>query len=198
MADGTVLQDTLDTTLGRSMFNEILPQDLGYVDRSIPEPVPSAIVFLTRILILLWNVMQPFSYASSAIKAMGYKYSTRAAMTVSISDMTVPPQKPEMIKNDVVVLIKTIKKCLCQLLISCFPSLDNLVVTLLIGDPTHLVVLCNLVNSCLSLLNLSRSSSWLVCVDLWQTQLVRQSNFLLNQTSVKVLTYWSTSFPLMG
>ena len=36
MADGTVLQDTLDTTLGRSMFNEILPQDLGYVDRSIP------------------------------------------------------------------------------------------------------------------------------------------------------------------
>ena len=37
MADGTVLQDTLDTTLGRSMFNEILPQDLGYVDRSIPE-----------------------------------------------------------------------------------------------------------------------------------------------------------------
>ena len=32
-----------------------------------------------------------------AIKAMGYKYSTRAAMTVSISDMTVPPQKPEMI-----------------------------------------------------------------------------------------------------
>ncbi len=33
------------------------------------------------------------------IKAMGYKYSTRAAMTVSISDMTVPPQKPQMIKR---------------------------------------------------------------------------------------------------
>ena len=33
------------------------------------------------------------------IKAMGYKYSTRAAMTVSISDMTVPPQKPQMIKE---------------------------------------------------------------------------------------------------
>ena len=132
MADGTVLQDTLDTTLGRSMFNEILPQDLGYVDRSIPENALKLEVDfhvgkkqLKQILEKVINVHGATQTAITLddIKAIGYKFSTRAAMTVS--------------------------------------------------------------------------SSWLVCVDLWQTQLVRQSNFLLNQTSVKDLTYWSTSFPLM-
>ena len=108
MADGTVLQDTLDTTLGRSMFNEILPQDLGYVDRSIPENALKLEVDfhvgkkqLKQILEKVINTHGATKTAEvlDSIKAMGYKYSTRAAMTVSISDMTVPPQKPEMIKK---------------------------------------------------------------------------------------------------
>ena len=106
MADGTVLQDTLDTTLG--MFNEILPQDLGYVDRSIPENALKLEVDfhvgkkqLKQILEKVINTHGATKTAEvlDSIKAMGYKYSTRAAMTVSISDMTVPPQKPEMIKK---------------------------------------------------------------------------------------------------
>ena len=108
MADGTVLQDTLDTTLGRSMFNEILPQDLGYVDRSIPENALKLEVDfhvgkkqLKQILEKVINTHGATATAEvlDAVKAIGYKYSTRAAMTVSISDMTVPPQKPQMIQQ---------------------------------------------------------------------------------------------------
>ena len=106
MADGTVLQDTLDTTLGRSMFNEILPQDLGYVDRSIPENALKLEVDFhvgkKQLKQILEKVINTHGASKTAevlddVKAIGYKYSTRAAMTVSISDMTVPEKKGEML-----------------------------------------------------------------------------------------------------
>ena len=107
MADGTIQQGTVESTLGRFIFNEILPQDLGFVDRSIPENAMKLEVDfhvgkkqLKQILEKVINTHGATKTAEvlDSIKAMGYKYSTRAAMTVSISDMTVPPQKPEMIK----------------------------------------------------------------------------------------------------
>ena len=108
MADGTVLTQNVDSTLGRFIFNEILPQDLGFVDRSVPgNELKLEVDFhvgkkgLKQILEKVINTHGATKTAEvlDDIKAMGYKYSTRAAMTVSISDMTVPPEKPQLIEN---------------------------------------------------------------------------------------------------
>ena len=108
LADGREVTGTVESTLGRFLFNEILPQDLGYVDRSIPgNELLLEVDFLVgkkQLKQILEKVINTHGATKTAevldsIKAMGYKYSTRAAMTVSISDMTVPPQKPEMIQN---------------------------------------------------------------------------------------------------
>ncbi len=103
---GNPLTETVTSTLGRFLFNEILPQDLGYVDRSIPgNEMKLEVDFLVakkQLKQILEKVINTHGATKTAevlddIKSMGYKYSTRAAMTVSISDMTVPPQKPELI-----------------------------------------------------------------------------------------------------
>ena len=108
MEDGTVMQQNVSSTLGRFLFNEILPQDLGYVDRTVPgNELALEVDFLVakkQLKQILEKVINTHGATKTAevldyIKATGYKYSTRAAMTVSISDMTVPPQKPEMIKQ---------------------------------------------------------------------------------------------------
>ncbi len=108
MPDGSVLTGNVESTLGRFLFNEILPQDLGFVDRSIPgNELLLEVDFLVgkkQLKQILEKVINTHGATKTAevldaIKATGYKYSTRAAMTVSISDMTVPPQKSEMIQN---------------------------------------------------------------------------------------------------
>ncbi len=108
LEDGTVLQETVESTLGRFLFNEILPQDLGFVDRSIPgNELKLEVDFLVGkkgLKQILEKVINTHGATKTAevlddIKATGYKYSTQAAMTVSISDMTVPPEKPELIKK---------------------------------------------------------------------------------------------------
>ncbi|MDE7435574.1 MAG: DNA-directed RNA polymerase subunit beta' [Lachnospiraceae bacterium] len=106
MPDGTVKSGVIDSTLGRFIFNEIIPQDLGFVDRSKEENEllleVDFHVAKKQLKQILEKVINTHGATKTAevlddIKSMGYKYSTRAAMTVSISDMTVPPQKPEMI-----------------------------------------------------------------------------------------------------
>ena len=106
LPDGTVISDIVESTLGRFIFNEILPQDLGFVDRSVPENALKLEVDfhvgkkgLKQILEKVINIHGASRMAEvlDDIKSTGYKYSTRAAMTVSISDMTVPAQKPEML-----------------------------------------------------------------------------------------------------
>ena len=106
LEDGTVMQQNVSSTLGRFLFNEILPQDLGYVDRTVPgNELALEVDFLVakkQLKQILEKVINTHGATKTAevldyIKATGYKYSTRAAMTVSISDMTVPPQKPEML-----------------------------------------------------------------------------------------------------
>ncbi len=101
-----IITKNVKTTLGRLIFNEIIPQDLGFVDRTNPETVLDyEIDFhvgkkgLKKILEKVINTHGATRTAEvlDNIKAMGYKYSTRAAMTVSVSDMTVPAQKKQMI-----------------------------------------------------------------------------------------------------
>ena len=105
---GEVLEGTVESTLGRFLFNEILPQDLGFVDRSVPgNELLLEVDFHVgkkQLKQILEKVINTHGQTKTAevlddIKATGYKYSTRAAMTVSISDMTVPPQKPQMIQQ---------------------------------------------------------------------------------------------------
>ncbi|MDO4285547.1 MAG: DNA-directed RNA polymerase subunit beta' [Eubacteriales bacterium] len=106
--NGEEITGMVDSTLGRFLFNEILPQDLGYVDRTDPENFLKLEVdfhvtkkLLKQILQRIIDTHGTFKTAEvlDLIKAMGYKYSTRAAMTVSISDMTVPAQKKELLER---------------------------------------------------------------------------------------------------
>ena len=108
MPDGTVKTGTIESTIGRFIFNEIIPQDLGFVDRSIPgNELKLEVDFhvakkqLKQILEKVINVHGATQTAVTLddIKAIGYKYSTRAAMTVSVSDMTVPASKPKLIAD---------------------------------------------------------------------------------------------------
>ena len=104
--EGKTVSGIVESTLGRFLFNEILPQDLGYVDRSKPEnlllPEVDFHVGKKQLKQILEKVINIHGASVTAevldlIKSTGYKYSTRAAMTVSISDMTVPAQKKEML-----------------------------------------------------------------------------------------------------
>ena len=108
LADGTEKSGFVETTVGLLIFNENIPQDLGFVDRSNPDNVLRYEVDFhvgkKQIKQILEKVINTHGATTTAevldnVKAMGYKYSTQAAMTVSISDMTVPPQKPQMIED---------------------------------------------------------------------------------------------------
>ena len=109
-ADGTErkISKFLYTTLGRFIFNEASPQDLGIVDRNDPEHfLDLEVDYLVKkkelkgILEKCINTHGATMTAETldAIKSLGYKYSTRAAMTVSVSDMTVPPEKERIINE---------------------------------------------------------------------------------------------------
>ncbi|MDC7293086.1 DNA-directed RNA polymerase subunit beta' [Butyrivibrio sp. DSM 10294] len=104
--DGEIVNGIVESTLGRFLFNEIIPQDLGFVDRSNPENYFKLEVDfmvgkkqLKNIVTAMINTHGTFATAEvlDMIKSTGYHYSTRAAMTVSIADMTVPKQKQEML-----------------------------------------------------------------------------------------------------
>ena len=108
LPDGTEVSGFTETTVGLLIFNENIPQDLGFIDRSKAE---NALKFEVEFHVgkkqikqILEKVINTHGATTTAevldnVEAMGYKYSTQAAMTVSISDMTVPPQKPQMIAD---------------------------------------------------------------------------------------------------
>ena len=122
MPDKRVLTGTVQTTVGRILFNEIIPQDLGFVDRSIPgnelKPEIGFLVKKKQCKQILEKVINVHGLSKTAevlddIKAIGYKYSTIASMTVSISDMTVPATKPKLIedaKNTVDLIAKNYRR----------------------------------------------------------------------------------------
>lgn len=104
--DGNEISGIVESTLGRFIFNEIIPQDLGFVDRTKPEnlllPEVDFHVGKKGLKQILEKVINTHGATRTAevlddIKSIGYKYSTKAAMTVSISDMTVPEEKPAML-----------------------------------------------------------------------------------------------------
>ncbi|MEE0853976.1 DNA-directed RNA polymerase subunit beta' [Eubacterium ventriosum] len=106
--EGKEISGIIDTTLGRCLFNEILPQDLGFVKRETDEDYLKLEVDFhvgkKQLKQILEKVINNHGATKTAevldnIKAMGYKFSTRAAMTVSISDMTVPESKKQILAD---------------------------------------------------------------------------------------------------
>ena len=104
--DGVEVKKTIVTTVGRIIFNEPIPQDLGYVDRSDPEHMfdheISFQVGKKQLGDIIDRCIQKYGFTISAevldsIKALGYKYSTKGAITISVADMTVPSAKYDMI-----------------------------------------------------------------------------------------------------
>jgi len=105
---GVKEQRIIESTLGRFIFNEVLDQNLGFVDRSLDENfLKLEIDFLVKkkeLKQILEKCMANLGATRTAeimdaVKSLGYKYSTIAAMTVSVSDMTVPPEKAEILKE---------------------------------------------------------------------------------------------------
>ena len=104
--DGEVLHRVIRTTVGRIIFNEPIPQDLGYVDRTDPEHMFDHEISFKVGKKQLGKIIDRciekhgFTVATEVldnVKALGYKYSTIGAITISIADMTVPEAKKELI-----------------------------------------------------------------------------------------------------
>ena len=105
-AEGEEISAVVESTLGRFLFNEVIPQDLGIVDRSIPgNELKLEVDYLVgkkQLKPILEKVINLHGAVKTAevlddVKAIGYHYSTKAAITVSISDIIVPSDKQEML-----------------------------------------------------------------------------------------------------
>ena len=102
--DGEEKSAIVDATYGRLIFNKRIPQDLGYVDRSV-DPFGLEVNFTTtskklKEIVDLTIKYHGFAEAASVldnIKAMGYKYSTRSALSIAVYDMTIPPKKKQLL-----------------------------------------------------------------------------------------------------
>ena len=106
--DGEIYSQLIETTMGRIIFNDPIPQDLGYVDRSKPENMfKLEVEFLVgkkQLGQIIEKCIRMHGTATTAevldrIKAQGFKYSTRSAITVAVCDAVIPPQKKELMEE---------------------------------------------------------------------------------------------------
>ncbi len=102
--DGVEQSKIIDATYGRLIFNSKIPQDLGYVDRA-KDPFSLEVDFATtskKLKEIVDRTIKIHGFAEAAavldnIKAMGYKYSTRSSLSISVYDMTIPPEKKQLL-----------------------------------------------------------------------------------------------------
>ncbi len=107
LEDGTVKSGIIDATLGRLIFNQSIPQDLHFIERNednILDLEINRVVTKDELGKIIDNCIKYHGISKTAevldfIKDTGYKYSTRAAISISVSDMTVPPQKKVIIEE---------------------------------------------------------------------------------------------------
>ena len=106
--DGKIARGIIETSVGRLIFNEIIPQDLGFVDRTKPENEflleVNGLVKKGEVKRLLERIMdvhgpEKIALVLDDIKTLGYKYSTKAAMTVSIDDIKVPESRERLLSE---------------------------------------------------------------------------------------------------
>ena len=104
--DGVEQSKIIDATYGRLIFNTKIPQDLGYVDRSV-DPFSLEIGFAAtskKLKEIVDRTIRLHGFAEAAavldnIKEMGYKYSTRSSLSISVYDMTIPPAKKQLLED---------------------------------------------------------------------------------------------------
>ena len=105
--EGVTERRLIDTTLGKLIFNENIPQDLGFQPRTCLDDMFKLEIDKVVVKKDLGNIVERCfrvhgvnicAQVLDNIKAMGYKYSTRGAITVAVSDIIIPPEKPEMLK----------------------------------------------------------------------------------------------------
>ena len=106
--NGEMCSALVDTTIGKIIFNNPIPQDLGFVDRSIPENMfKFEVDFLVKkggLKKIIDKCIKKHGTARTSrllddIKAQGYKYSTKGAITVAVCDAVIPPEKKEIIAD---------------------------------------------------------------------------------------------------
>ncbi len=117
--DGVERTGIIDCTAGRLIFNEPIPQDLGFVDRTNPETMldleVSFLVTKKELGKIINMAIHKHGFTKSAellddLKALGFKYSTKGAMTISVSDMVIPKEKYEYIHESEKVIADIEKK----------------------------------------------------------------------------------------
>ena len=123
--DGRKVTKMISSTLGRFIFNEGLPQDLGFVDRSLPEndlvPEVNFLVAKKQLKQIIDKCINTHGATKTAevldyIKSTGYKYSTISAITVSVSDMTIPASKKDLLaeaEQKIAMITKDYRRGLC-------------------------------------------------------------------------------------
>ena len=113
--DGELKHKLVQTTVGRLIYNEAIPQDLGFVDRNDPEtmfePEVNFVVGKKQLGKIIDKCITKHGFTESAkvlddIKDLGYHYSTRGSLTVAIADMTVPQKKYDLIAETEKEIIK--------------------------------------------------------------------------------------------
>ena len=106
--DGKMEYRIIDATVGRLIYNEPIPQDLGFVDRSVPghefDLEVSFLVGKKQLGKIIDKCIRKHGFTIATemldrIKALGYKYSTKGAISVSIADMVVPAIKYDLVKQ---------------------------------------------------------------------------------------------------
>ena len=105
--DGVMHSKVIDTTLGRLIFNSKIPQSLGYVDRTDPDKLLDLEIDFVctskKLKDIVDRCIRCHGFPTAAavlddIKAMGYKYSTRSGISISVYDMTIPPEKAPILR----------------------------------------------------------------------------------------------------
>ena len=117
--DGEMRYQIINATVGRLIFNEPIPQDLGFVDRSKPENAfeleISFLVGKKKLGVIIDKCIRKHGFTIATemldrVKALGYKYSTKGAITVSIADMAIPEKKYELVEEAEAEAVKIDRK----------------------------------------------------------------------------------------
>lgn len=202
------------------IYNDGLPQDLGFVKRDTPESylrleldtefIGSARAIgkkhLSRIVEACFKTgaAPKASYVLDAIKERGYKYSTLAALTTSVFDMKIPPEKAEIVDHAEAEVSKIAKKYARGLLneeerylavISQWDNATDKVAGLLKkqGEEDKFNPIWMMRTPALAALS-TRLSSFRACADSWSTRRVKRSRFPSNPVSETGFPFWNISF----
>lgn len=203
MVDGVKKSKVIETTVGKLIFNEAIPQNLGFVDRTNPETMFNLEVDflvgkkeLSRIIerCIKVNGTHKTALVLDEIKRLGFKYSTKGAITIGISDMIIPEIKQRYLEETdkkIELITKQYRRGLItdeerrNAVINAWNKTTEDVKNALIASMDKFNPVFMMSNSGAAVIS-TRFVSLPVCADLWRIPRVRPLRFLSAPTSVKV------------